>query len=468
MPEIPQISATGGFDVPVTAGVQRLNADRPNPAATALQDQGKQLEQQAAYLATSIQRQNIATQAMSVENSFISKSTDLDTQLQSIQDPSARLAAAKEGIQQINDDVLAGHPDIAPHVQGQLAVRQAEYLRNANLQFINDSHAQAKAGIASTYTNTLAAIAAADPADRAALQNNFHQYVEQTAEHGFFDKGEDTAVLGKFDYDVKKTLFDTLAAHDPAHALAMPLDSTGLKVEDWMGTRTRALEQVTQARSIADVSYNQMKDKYLTAFRQGQTSQAEDEHAYKYGTLTADEYKSRYGKVPTDEESRGQLLSTISWVDNFEGSAQDLERAGALHVIANTNLKGDDRAAGAMVLRQRIDELKSDQGRQAQTNGAITKSFALRTYGDVLNPNVTSNQYKNAAAQIRAAIQNEREQSRYAKNPDEVNRIHQETIKQIRAIGDPIVSPTPTGTPVSGAPATAPSGPPDETGLRAD
>lgn len=468
MPEIPQISATGGFDVPVTAGVQRLNADRPNPAATALQDQGRQLEQQAAFLGASIQRQNIATQAMSVENSFISKSTDLDTQLQSIQDPSARLAAAKEGIQQINDDVLAAHPDVAPHVQGQLAVRQAEYLRNANLQFINDSHDQAKAGIASTYTNTLASIASAEPADRPGLQNNFHQYVEEAAKNGFFAKGEDTAILGKFDYDVKKTLFDTLAAHDPAHALAMPLDSTGLKIEDWMGTRTRALEQVTQARSIADVSYNQMKDKYLTAFRQGQTSQAEDDHAYKYGTLTADEYKSRYGKVPTDQESLGQLKSTIGWLDNYEGSAQDLERAGALHIVANTNLKGDDRSAAIDLLHQRVADLKSDTGRAAQTNAGITKSFALRTYGDVLNPNVTSNQYKNAAAQIKAAIQDERERSRFAKNADELNRIHQETIKQIRTIGDPIVSPTPSGTPVSGAPATSPSGPPDETGLRAD
>lgn len=449
MPELPQIipsgeGASGTFQIPAVAGVTRLDADRPNPALNELRIQGKDVEQKVAYLGATINRQQIANQALAADADYINKASALDTSLAGIQDPAAKLKATDEGLDGIISGVLANNPGIAPHIQEQLAVRKAESMRSANMQFITDSHDQAKAGVNANYGTTLTAIANAQtPQEADNLKNNFHQYLEETSNNGFFQKGESTTIAAKFDYDVSKTLFQTLANEHPLQAMAMPLSQSGLQIDDYRNIQNEAHAKIEHDYQSAGDRNKILGTQYRQAFFDGKTNQATDDFAVAHDYITHADYRARYGKEPIDADSHGAFIHVMQAIDQFDGSPRDFARWAALNVAGNVNLKGDDRSAAIQLAHESLQYRTSDMGQAAVTNNRTTQDWAHRAYGQLWNTGIGGSAFKNAREQVQSAIASEKEQSKYAKNLDDINRIHQETVKTIKAIADPMFAPMP-------------------------
>ena len=127
MPELPQIESDQQLKVPETVGIQRLNLERPNPALEALREQGHDVEMQASFLSANINRQKIATDLVNSDSNAINAFTDVTAKTAGIQDPDEQLKQRGIQSQAAINGILANNPGIAPHIKGNLQLRQAGF-----------------------------------------------------------------------------------------------------------------------------------------------------------------------------------------------------------------------------------------------------------------------------------------------------------------------------------------------------
>lgn len=440
MPELPQIEPDSGLKVPETAGIQRLNLERPNPALEATAIGGKDLEGQLSYLGQSLQRQKISTDLINAHSQTINGFDALRQSLAGESDPDKKLAAYDEGSKNVINGIMTSMPGVAPAVAGQLGLYRQEFMREA----LNETHTDKIAIGNAQYKVALDNVVRAGSSPNLTLQQELtlkqdtKDYIDQqvsegnvTAAQGIIDLHE---VLHKMQLG---KLYGMLGSPQGiTQALHTNFEESGLtdpkEFSAWQGA---ALTQANRDYDITDQTSKFNRLAFAQRFVNGQTSDAEDIQAVNFQQLDPKLYASKHGHPPEDD---GLLENIANKINQWPDSSLKLKDWYAHNVTANYMLTSPQKQELNGLLQIRNNELNTELG---QMKNNFLNDFSKQIYNkypDIYQKDITG---LGGNAFLQKQIANEKEHLRYsithAKDLDEAADYFSKSMQNVENIVNP-------------------------------
>lgn len=258
MPELPQIAAQAGIELPGWPRFPRPQVE-PGAASRAAETLGQSAGNQITELAVRLNEIRRDTQ-------FNMAATDYDTRSDMIahnllrdpkfrSDPVALQSEFQKQVAPINEQMRQQYP--AADWDGRLtrnmglwSARKSDLL--AMHGFTNQVEDTEKEGdVYAVQAQIGASDPSKDPADRAAIAQHFRDWVGRQQARGLYTQGAADQLVTKFDVELRDRNFDQFARDNPGNVLAMTKPPEGILPEKLVQAKKAAIDQLeSQGKAI--------------------------------------------------------------------------------------------------------------------------------------------------------------------------------------------------------------------------